>query len=73
MQAKADVGPQITEVVVSSVSKVGDETAMEAEVDALVKYVGHTFQMQEVMKQRKEWEDDRQAKVTDAIARAMKE
>ena len=46
---------------------------MQSEVAALLKYVDHSFQMREVMKQRKEWEDVRQAKVTDAIARAMKE
>ena len=72
MQARPDVGPQITEVVVATISKVHDAAAVAAEVDALVKYVEHTFLMREVMKERKQWEDDRQAKVTEAIARAMK-
>jgi hypothetical protein len=73
VQARTDVGPQITEIVVASVSKVHDVGAMEGEVAALLKYVEHTVHMREVMKQRKEWEDDRQAKVTEAIAKAMKE
>ena len=44
-----------------------------AEIDALVKYVDHTLVMREVKKQRKQWEDDKQPKVEEAIARAMKE
>ena len=63
----------MTEAVVWAITKVDDETAMQAEVAALVKYVDHSFQMREVMKLRKEWEDDRHAKVDDSIARAMKE
>ena len=73
MQAKTDVTPQITEVVVATVSKAHDVAAVAAEVGALVKYVEHTFLMREAMRQRKQWEDDRQAKVTEAIAKAMKE
>ena len=73
MQARQDVGPGITDVVVSTVGKVHEVNAMGAEVHALVKYVEHVFQMREVMKQQKLWEDDRQAKVTEAIAKAMKE
>lgn len=73
VQARQDVGPQITRVVVSTVAKVRDVDAMAAEVHDLVKYVEHVFQMREVMKLRKVWEDDRQAKVTEAIAKAMKE
>ena len=73
MQARQDVGPGITDVVVSTVGKLHEVNAMAAEVHALVKYVEHVFQMREVMKQRKLWEDDRQAKVTEAIAKAMKE
>ena len=63
----------MTEAVVWAITKVDDETAMQVEVAALVKYVDHSFQVREVMKLRKEWEDDRQAKVDDSIARAMKE
>ena len=73
MQAKADVQPPITESVVAIVSKVHDEAALAVEIGALLKYVEHTLLMREVKKQRKQWEEDRQAKVTDAIARAMKD
>ena len=72
MQARPDVGPHITEVVVATVSKVHDVAAVAAKVGALVKYVEHIYLMREVMKQRKQWEDDRQAKVNEAVARAMK-
>ena len=73
VQGRPDVGPHITEVVVSTVKKVNDVAGMADEVGALLKFVEHTFQMREVIKQRKLWEDDRQAKVTEAIANAMKE
>ena len=73
MQARADVGPAITQLVVAAVTKAPDEVALAQEIDALVKYVEHTLLMQQVMKQRKQWEEDRQAKVDEAIARAMKE
>ena len=73
MQARTDVTPQITEVVVATVSKAHDVAAVAHEVSALVKYVEHIYLMREVMRQRKQWEDDRQAKVTEAIAKAMKE
>jgi len=72
MQARSDVGPQITEVVVAIVRKVHDAAALDAEIEALVRYVEHTFLSREVMRQRKQWDEDRQAKVNEAIARAMK-
>jgi hypothetical protein len=72
MQARAEVSPQITEVVVAAMSKDHDVTAVAAEVAALVRYVEHTFLMRENVTQRKQWEEDRQAKVNEAIARAMK-
>lgn len=72
MQARADVGPQITEVVVAIVSKIHDVADVAAEIGALVKYVEHTFLMREVKRQRKQWEEDRQAKVNAAIGIAMK-
>ena len=72
MQARPDVGPQITELVVATLNKVHDRAVVAAEVGHLVKYVEHSFIMREVMKQRKQWEDDRQSKVNEAIARAMK-
>lgn len=72
VQARADVTPLITDAVVATLGKVHDAAAVTAEVGALVKYVEHTSLTREVMRQRKQWEDDRQAKVNDAIARAMK-
>ena len=73
MQAKADIQPPMTESVVAVVNKVHDEAALEVEIGALLKYVEHTLIMREVKKERKQWEEDRQGKVTDAIARAMKD
>ena len=73
MQARPDVGPLITQTVVNTVGKVHDPTAVAIEIDALLKYVEHTLVMREVKKQRKQWEEDRQTKVTEAIAVAMKE
>lgn len=72
MQARPDVGPQIREMVVAAMSKVHDGASVAAEVGHLLKYVEHSFIMREVSKQRKQWEDDRQAKVDEAIAMAMK-
>jgi hypothetical protein len=72
MQARADVGPQITEVVVAIVSKIHDVADVAVEIGALVKYMEHTFLMREVKRQRKQWEEDRQAKVNAAIGIAMK-
>jgi hypothetical protein len=52
-------------------SKVGDESGIAYEIAALLSYIEHTFVMRNVMKQRKQWDDDRQAKVSAAIATAM--
>lgn len=73
MQARPDVSPLITQTVANTVSKVQNPVLVAAEIDALVKYVDHTLVMREVKKQRKQWEDDQQTKVEEAIARAMKE
>ena len=72
LQAKPEVGPAITELVVATLRKVDDVAALAAEIAALLRYVEHTLVMREVQIQRRQWEEDRQAKVTDAIARAMK-
>ena len=72
VQARPDVGPLISQTVLNTVSKVHDPTALAVEIEALLKYVEHTLVMREVKKQRKQWEEDRQAKVSEAIARAMK-
>ena len=73
MQARPDVSPLITQTVVNTVSKVQEPIAVVAEIDALLKYVKHTFVMREGKKQRKQWEEDRHTKLEEAIARAMKE
>lgn len=73
MQAKPEVTPAITETVVVIVSKVNDASAIALEIGALIRYVEHTLAMREIKTQRKKWEEDRQAKVTVAISRAMKE
>ena len=72
MQARTNVTPQISELVVATVSKAHDVAKVTAEVGALVNYVEHIFLMRAAMRQRKQWEDDRQAKVTEAIAKAMR-
>lgn len=73
LQARPEVGPLMTNTVVATVSKVNDPAAVNDEIDALLKYVEHTLLMREVKRQRKQWEDDRQAKVTEAISKAMKD
>jgi hypothetical protein len=40
-------------------SKVGDESGIAYEIDALLSYIEHTFVMRNVTKQRKQWDDDR--------------
>lgn len=71
-QAKPDVGPLITKTVVAVMSQVDDDAALQSEIGALCHYIQHTFVSHEVMKQRKQWDDDRQAKISNAILRAMK-
>jgi hypothetical protein len=62
------------EVVEGGVNKIDDAaSAVDVEIEALITYVKHTFLMRDLMKERKQWEDNRQKKVTDAIAKAMKQ
>ena len=62
----------MTETVVATISKVGDASGVTAEIDALLNLVQHMFAQCNVMRQRKQWEEDRQAKISSAIALAMK-
>jgi len=73
MQSKPEITPLITEAVVGLISDSEDATRMELETAALLTYVQHIFVMREVVKERKQWEDNRQKKVSDAIAKAMKQ
>lgn len=73
LQAKGDIRPAITEAVVATMSKVGDESQFNYEIDALLKYIEHVFVSRSVQRQRKQWDEERQAKVNAAIASAMKE
>ena len=73
MQAKPTVGPQIRETVLAAMSQVDDDVAFQSEFDALCRYIEHMCITREVFKQRKQWEDERQAKINEAVSRAMKE
>ena len=73
LQARPEVRPLITQSVVATIGKVGDETAFGSEITALLNYVQHIFIMRNVMKVRKQWDDDRHAKIDVAIANAMKQ
>ena len=59
-------------MVVAVMSKVRNLAHLASEVDALVNYIQHTHVMRNVTKQRKQWDEDRQAKVSAAIAGAMR-
>ena len=73
MQAKPKVTPPITKAVVGVVKKIDDATAMTVEIVALITYIRYIFVMREVVKERKQWEDDHQKKISEAIAKAMKQ
>ena len=74
MQKKSEVTPPITQAVVDVVSRMDEAaTAVDEELHALTTYVQHIFIMQDVVKARKQWEDNRQKKVSAAIAKAMKD
>lgn len=73
MQGKPDVGPVITQSVVAVINKVHDDSALESEIGALCRYMEHTFAVQDVLRQRKQWDDERQLKVSNAIAQAMRQ
>lgn len=72
LQARPDVRPTITDNVVATINRVGDEAGLGSEINALVNYIQHMFHMRNVLKQRKQWDEDRQAKIVAAIAAAMK-
>ena len=72
MQAKPEITPQITQAVLGVVTNIDNASAMDVETTALIRYVQHIFVMREVVRERKQWEDDRLKKVSDAIAKAMK-
>ena len=72
-QAKPHVTPLTTKIVDASMLQVDDKAALESEINALCHYVQHTVASREVMKQRKQWDDERQAKINEIISRAMKE
>jgi hypothetical protein len=74
LQARAGVTPPISEAVERAVNKMDNAAnAVDIEIGDLITYVKHVFLMRDLKKERKEWEDNRQKKVTDAIARAMKQ
>ena len=73
LQAKPEVTAGITHTVADVISKIHDAPAVAKEIIALVAYMHDIFLRREVVKQRKQWEDDRQKKIGEAIARAMKQ
>lgn len=70
--ATPHVTPHITKIVVAAMSEVDDEAALQTEIAHLCHYVQHTIMSREVMLQRKQWDDDHKAKISDVISRAMK-
>ena len=70
LQDKPDIGPAMKESVVATFRRLGDGSGVESEIDALLNYGQHVFNMRNVLKQRKQWDEDRQAKITSAIALA---
>ena len=73
VQGKPHIGPTITQSVVATMRLVDDDAALRTEIAALCDYIQHACNMREVIKQRKQWDDDRNAKISDAIAKAMKQ
>ena len=71
VQARPDVQPAMTEMVVATMSKVSQKAGIAGEITALVNYIEDRILTRNVMKLRKQWDDDRHAKVTAAIATAM--
>ena len=72
-QAKPHVTPLITKIVNVAMSQADDEAALQSEIRGLCHYVQHTVEAREVNKQRKLWEEERQAKINDIVSGAMKE
>ena len=73
LQARAEVTLDIIEAVGGLVSQIEDANVVAFEIESLLIYVQHVFQMREVVKERKLWEDTRLQKVGDATAKAMKQ
>ena len=72
-QGKPNIQPAITQMVVATMSTANDGIALTTEIDALCHYIQHACNMREVIKQRKQWDEDRQTRTSDAIATAMKD
>ena len=72
-QGKANIGPTITQTVIDTMSVVDDGVALSAEIAALCHYIKHMCDMREANRLRKQWDEDRQAKINDAIVKAMKQ
>ena len=72
-QAKSNIGPLITKTVVATMGEVDDLAALQSEIGALCHYIQHTCDMRQVMRQRKQWDEEWQAKISNAIATAMKQ
>jgi hypothetical protein len=73
MQAKPDITPQMTQAVAGVMSNTEDPAVMDVETTNLLTYVQHIFVMREVVKERKQWEDDHQKKGSEHIAKVMKQ
>ena len=54
-------------------SHVDDNAALQSEIAALCHYIQHTCNMRQVTKQRKQWDEDRLARINDTISRVMRE
>jgi hypothetical protein len=73
LQARAEVTQPITQAVGGVVSHIEDANVVAVEIAALLTYVQHIFDMRVVLKERKQWEDNRLQKVNEATAKAMKQ
>jgi hypothetical protein len=71
VQARPEVRPAITDTVVATMRQVRDEPGIAREISALVTYIEDRIVMRNVLKRIKQWDDDRQVKVSAAIATAM--
>ena len=59
-------------MVVAAMSRVDEDAVLQTEIGALCHYVQHTVESREVLKQRRQWDEDRQAKISELISAAMK-
>lgn len=55
------------------ISKIDDAPAVATKIVALLTYVHDIFLRREVVKQRKQWDNDRQNKIGETIVKAMKQ